>query len=188
MALGAYIYSNASAENRTPTSVAGPVGPAGVAGVAGVVKPADVQALAIAIASAESATALALQKAQSAEISRIAADLAKNDALEATQTAKTSTATLLAELAALKKKSNSIKVTRGATTSKIGLNLSDDFAAGQGTVQIKRPGSKSYLSLGKVNLNKSGDGLLKIKGLIKSGSTIRVLVDGVVVKSILYKT
>jgi uncharacterized Zn ribbon protein len=141
----------------------------------------------VAIANSESATAIALDKAKVADQARSAADLAKTEALNAAQLARTTAQTLAAELALLALKKNSITIKKGTSTSRIDLNLSDDHADSEGVVQIKKPGSKKYITSGTVMLDEAGDGFLKVKGAMKAGTAIRVLIDGAIVKSMMVK-
>ena len=174
-----------SGSGRTD-SVAGTPGPAGPAGPAGAAAPASTasnQALAIAIANAESATALATEKAKALEIARVAAELAKTQALEAAQMAKNSSEKLAIELASLARKSNTISVKALGNSTQIVNNLSDEFAKSEAVIQIKQPRTTKYVTIGKTKLNGSGDKVFKFKGKIKKGSYIRILIEGVVVKT-----
>jgi hypothetical protein len=183
-------YVSGSARTTSISGTAGPAGPVGPAGPAGPSTPApstNSQQLALAIANSESATAIALDKAKVADQARSAADLAKTEALNAAQLARTTAQTLAAELALLALKKNSITIKKGTSTSRIDLNLSDDHADSEGVVQIKKPGSKKYITSGTVILDEAGDGFLKVKGAMKAGTAIRVLIDGAIVKSMMVK-
>jgi len=175
-----------SGSGRTD-SVAGTPGPAGPAGASTSAASINTQQLAVAIANSESATAIALDMAKVADQARSAADLAKTEALSAAQLARTTAQTLAAELALLALKKNSITIKKGTSTSRIDLNLSDDHADSEGVVQIKKPGSKKYITSGTVMLDGAGDGFLKVKGAMKAGTAIRVLIDGAILKSMVVK-
>ena len=187
MAVAGFIYSNG-----TTTSVQGPAGAAGAAGAAGPAGPAgapaptstvSTQALAIAIANAESATALANEKATALDVAKAAAELAKNQTLEAAQLAKSNAEKLAVELALLAQKKNSVSVKISGNTSQIAMNLSDEFAKSQAVIQVKKPKTMKYVTLGRTMLNASGDGTFRVKGKIAKGSYIRILIEGVVVKT-----
>jgi hypothetical protein len=180
-------YVSRSARTTSISGTAGPAGPAGPAGASAPASTVSTQALGIAVANAESATALANEKAKALDVAKAAAELAKNQTLEAAQLAKSNAEKLAVELSLLALTKNSITVKKGTSTSRINLNLSDDHADTQGMVQIKKPGTKRFVNAGMVVLDKSGDGFVKIKGTIKKGTSIRVLVDGAVVKSIMIK-
>jgi hypothetical protein len=177
--------------SQGPAGPAGPVGPAGPAGAAAPASTVNNQALALAIANAESATVLATEKAKALDTAldtaKVAAELAKTESLNAAELARTNSEKLTRELSLLAQKKNSITITRGTLTSRINLNLSDDHADSEGVVQMKKPGSKSFANVGNVILNESGNGFVKMKGIIKKGTSIRVLIDGAVVKSITIK-
>jgi hypothetical protein len=141
------------------------------------------QALAIAIANAESATALANEKAKALDVAKAAAELAKNQTLEAAQLAKSNAEKLAVELALLAQKKNSVSVKISGNTTQIVKNLSDEFAKSQAVIQVKKPKTTKYVTLGRAMLNASGDGTFKVKGKIAKGSYIRILIEGVVVKT-----
>jgi hypothetical protein len=163
----------------------GATGATGAQGPAGAPAPAaNTQALTTAVAESQAATAIATEKAKALDAATVAADLAKTQALEAAQLAKNTADKLALELASTLLKKNSILVKSGTTSSRVELNLSDDFADTEAIVQVKKPGTAKYVNLGKVMLDQSGDAVIKVKGKVLKGSSIRVLVEGAVVKAI----